>query len=165
MQRRSYTYVSSPVGPLLLSGDARGLAHLCFQAGKTPRQPESYWVLDPRPFREVTAQLAAYFAGELRRFSLTLALEGSLFQRQVWRELVAVPYGTTVSYGELAERLGKPGAARAVGAAVGANPVAIVVPCHRVLGRHGALTGYSGGVAIKEFLLRREGVTFTAPAA
>ncbi len=113
---------------------------------------------DPTPLLPLIAQLGEYFSGQRRAFDVPLDLRGSDFQRAVWAELLKVPYGTTVTYGQIARRLGRgPGAARAVGAAVGANPVSIVVPCHRVIGADGSLTGYGGGLEVKAALLRLEG--------
>ncbi len=109
-----------------------------------------------QPLREAVRQLRAYFAGELERFDLTLAPEGTPFQLSVWNRLYEIPYGDTISYGELARRVGNPNASRAVGLANGSNPISIVVPCHRVIGSNGKLTGYGGGLPIKEKLLALE---------
>ncbi len=143
-----FATIDSPVGPLRLSGDADCLRGLWFSKG-----PASG---DRAPFNEVIAQLEAYFRGELREFHLKLALEGTPFQLRVWQELCAIPYGTTTSYGELARRIGNPAASRAVGLANGSNPIAIIVPCHRVIGSNGKLTGYGGGLEIKQKLLELE---------
>ena len=145
--------ISTPVGRLRLAGDESGLRSISFEnrfdpaalANRPPRPEE--------PFREAIAQLNAYFAGKLRRFDLPLAPEGTPFQREVWSALTAIPYGETLSYGELARRLGRPAASRAVGAANGQNPIPIVIPCHRVIGADGSLTGFGGGLAIKRRLL------------
>jgi methylated-DNA-[protein]-cysteine S-methyltransferase len=114
------------------------------------------WRRDPVPLAGVTEQLAAYFAGELRRFDVPLAPDGTAFQRRVWQALTAIPYGTTTSYGALAQGLGRPGSARAVGAANGRNPISVVVPCHRVVGATGDLVGYGGGLETKRRLLALE---------
>ncbi len=119
-------------------------------------KPESSWRLDDRQFADAIGQLEAYFAGELKRFNLRLAPEGTPFQLKVWNALLTIPYGETISYGELARRLGDMHASRAVGAANGRNPLPIVVPCHRVIGADGTLTGYGGGLPIKKALLALE---------
>jgi len=145
----------SPVGPLLLAGDARALTRVHFQGAPHPLTPPPEWRHEAAPFAGVTRELAEYFAGERRAFSVPLAPQGSEFQRSVWRALVAIPYGETMSYGELARRVGS--VARAVGLANGANPLPIIVPCHRVIGADGSLTGFGGGLAIKRALLELEG--------
>ena len=118
---------------------------------------------DPRPFRDLREQLAQYFAGRRRTFSLKLAPAGTDFQQATWRALVEIPYGETASYAEIARRVGRPAASRAVGAANGANPLPIVVPCHRVIGADGSLTGFGGGLPIKRALLELEGAACVAP--
>ena len=146
-----YTWMESPVGRLLLAADETGLRKILF-GGK----PEPGWREDPAALADTVRQLRAYFAGELRDFDLSLAPEGTPFQLRVWRELRNIPYGQTISYGELARRIGSPNASRAVGLANGANPISIVVPCHRVIGSNGKLTGYGGGLENKERLLALE---------
>ena len=146
---------NSPVGPLLLAADARALRRVYFQAGPHPFGPPPEWRREPARFAGVTRELAEYFAGERRVFGLPLAMEGSAFQRSVWRALLEIPYGATISYGELARRVGS--VPRAVGMANGANPLPIVVPCHRVIGADGSLTGFGGGLAVKRALLELEG--------
>lgn len=146
----------SPVGPLLLAASDRGLCQLNFMAGRHLAKPEGDWRSARAPFAEAIRQLKSYFAGELRRFDLPLDLLGTPFQLRVWRRLLEIPYGETVSYGQLARAIGQPEAARAVGLANGANPVAIIVPCHRVIGANGTLTGYGGGLPIKQKLLALE---------
>jgi methylated-DNA-[protein]-cysteine S-methyltransferase len=148
-----FTTVPSPVGDLVLTGDGRSITRIGF-AGRTPIDPA--WREDPAPFTAAVAQLGEYFAGERRAFDLPLAPEGSAFQQRVWAALAAIPYGETTSYAALAEAIGHPGSARAVGAANGANPLAIVVPCHRVVGADGTLTGYAGGLDAKRSLLTLE---------
>jgi methylated-DNA-[protein]-cysteine S-methyltransferase len=148
--------IDSPVGRLLLAGDGESLIQVCFQSGPRPQQPAVDWIDDAKPFRAAIAQLGEYFAGERRRFELPLAPRGTEFQRRVWRALTEIPYGKTLSYGELARRIGKPSAPRAVGLANGANPLPIVVPCHRVIGADGSLTGFGGGLPIKRKLLALE---------
>ena len=146
----------SPVGPLLLAADDVGLRRIIFMNGRDRAQPSPDWVLDRSAFAETIRQLKAYFSGELEAFDLPLAPEGTPFQLQVWRQLCEIPYGETISYGELARRIGNFKASRAVGLANGANPIPIIIPCHRVIGSNGKLTGYGGGLPIKEKLLALE---------
>lgn len=156
---RQHTVVDSPYGPLTLVATDGVLAGL-YMTGQRHRPPEeTFGEPDPRPFTEAARQLDAYFAGELREFDLPLRLDGTPFQRGVWEQLRRIPYGETRSYGELAEILGKPGASRAVGLANGKNPVGIIVPCHRVIGASGGLTGYGGGLDRKQRLLAFENGT------
>jgi methylated-DNA-[protein]-cysteine S-methyltransferase len=149
--------IDSPVGPVLLAGDAEGLKLVCFQTGPHSRRPQADWTADAKPLATAIRQLAQYFAGRRRAFDLPLAPRGTPFQRAVWQALARIPYGETVSYGELARRIGRPRASRAVGLANGANPLPIVVPCHRVIGANGSLTGFGGGIEIKRKLLALEG--------
>lgn len=151
-----YTQIESPLGPLLLVADEAGLRQILFVNGRHAAQPESSWKEDSEPFREAIRQLQTYFAGKLEKFDLQLAPEGTPFQLEVWRNLCEIPYGATVSYGELATRIGNPKACRAVGLANGSNPLPVVIPCHRVIGSNGKLTGYGGGLPIKEKLLALE---------
>ena len=151
-----YCETSTPVGPLLLNGDENGLRGISFQGGLHPAAIPAGWQSTEVPFRETIAQLDAYFAGRLRRFDLPLTPEGTPFQLEVWSALADIPHGETVSYSELARRIGRPAASRAVGAANGRNPLPIVVPCHRVIGANGSLTGFGGGLAIKRRLLELE---------
>jgi methylated-DNA-[protein]-cysteine S-methyltransferase len=146
-----YDTIDSPLGELLLAGDGRALTALRMGAA-----PGAGWRRDRAAFREAAGQLRAYFAGELREFDLPLAPPGTEFQRGVWAALREIPYGQTISYAELAAAVGRPRAARAVGAANGRNPLAVVIPCHRVIGTGGALTGYGGGLARKRLLLDLE---------
>jgi len=155
--------IDSPVGRLLLAGDGDSLIQLGFQSGPRPLRPADSWIEDGTPFRAAVAQLEEYFAGKRRRFELPLAPRGTEFQRQVWRALTEIPYGKTISYGELARRIRKPSASRAVGLANGANPLPIIVPCHRVIGADGSLTGFGGGLPIKRRLLALEGTTTESP--
>ncbi|HEX2544208.1 MAG TPA: methylated-DNA--[protein]-cysteine S-methyltransferase [Ramlibacter sp.] len=157
---RVCTTHESPLGTMLLAATDRGLAGVWF-VGQKHGPDASGWREDPdHPvLREAVAQLRAYFAGERDRFDLPLDLQaGTAFQQDVWQALLAIPLGATTSYSDIARRLGRPQAMRAVGAAVGRNPVSIVVPCHRVLGSSGSLTGYAGGLERKTALLRLEGV-------
>ncbi|NED79793.1 methylated-DNA--[protein]-cysteine S-methyltransferase [Streptomyces sp. SID11233] len=156
---RRHTVTDSPYGPLTLVATDGVLAGL-YMTGQRHRPPEeTFGTPDPGLFDETVQQLDAYFAGELREFDLPLDLDGTPFQRTVWAELQHIPYGETRSYGELAEILGKPGASRAVGLANGKNPVGIIVPCHRVIGASGSLTGYGGGLDRKQRLLAFENGT------
>lgn len=148
--------IESPIGRLLLAGDGAALLQVHFQAGPHPLQPAASWRRDAAPLAQATRQLAEYFAGSRRNFELPLAPRGTAFQLAVWRALQSIPYGETVSYGELAQRLGAPSAARAVGLANGANPLPIIIPCHRVIGADGSLTGFGGGLPIKRALLALE---------
>ncbi len=148
--------IETPIGAVLLAGDGERLVRIHFQSGPRPLRPPAHWVAAAHPFAAAAAQLAAYFAGQRRGFDLPLAPAGTEFQLRVWHALCAVPYGETINYGELARRVGNPRAARAVGLANGANPLPIVVPCHRVIGANGALTGFGGGLPIKRALLALE---------
>ena len=146
----------SPLGPLLLGSHGEALALLHFQSGPRAQRPAREWLHDAAPFDEVVRQLREYFAGTRRVFSLRLDPHGTPFQLKVWQALQRIPYGETRSYGELARELGHPQGARAVGLANGSNPLAIVVPCHRVIGADGSLTGFGGGLPVKRALLRLE---------
>jgi len=158
-----YDEIETPVGPLLVAADEAGLRRIHFQSGKERLRPDPAWERDPAPFRTLARQLAEYFARERRTFDLSLAPAGTPFQLETWRALLAIPYGTTISYEELARRVGRPGASRAVGAANGQNPLPIVVPCHRVIGKDGSLTGFGGGIGTKRALLELEGAACVAP--
>ncbi len=151
-----HTFMSSPLGNILLTADDHGLTGINFQNGTEAKKPPHGSVESATPFEEAVRQIGAYFRGALKRFNLPLSLSGTLFQRSVWSALCDIPYGETISYGELAKRIGKPTACRAVGAANGRNPLPIVVPCHRVIGSDGRLTGYNGGIHLKEYLLKLE---------
>jgi methylated-DNA-[protein]-cysteine S-methyltransferase len=156
MRKMVYTRMESPVGRLLLVGDEAGLRSISFDDSRRTAMVLDGWREGEATFGEVVRQLRAYFAGELREFDLELAPKGTEFQLRVWRELRAIPYGETISYGELAKRVGNAKAARAVGLANGCNPIPIVVPCHRVIGSDGSLTGFGGGLRNKEKLLDLE---------
>jgi len=149
-----FTVVPSPVGPLLLTGDDAVLTGLDFADDSPPPRGRRR---DDDRFRDEARQLGEYFAGERTGFDIPMRLEGAAFDRRVWDTLVAIPHGSTTTYGELAARIGAPGRARAVGSANARNPVAIVVPCHRVIGAGGKLTGYGGGLERKRALLAHEG--------
>ena len=151
-----YDYLDSPIGRLLLVADEHGLRHIDFPRADQGRRIESAWRRDRRYLGATIEQLDAYFDGQLHAFDLALAARGTVFRQTVWDELVRIPYGETISYGELARRIGDAGASRAVGAANGANPLPIIVPCHRVIGANGKLTGFGGGLPIKQWLLDHE---------
>ncbi|MFJ2115066.1 methylated-DNA--[protein]-cysteine S-methyltransferase [Streptomyces sp. NPDC087850] len=151
-----HTVIDSPYGPLTLVATGAALSGLYMVDQRHRPSEESFGAPDPRPFTETIRQLGAYFDGELTDFDLPLRLHGTAFQRSVWEQLRKIPYGETRSYGELAAALGKPGASRAVGLANGKNPIGIIVPCHRVIGSTGGLTGYGGGLERKQRLLTLE---------
>lgn len=151
-----YFAFSSPLGELLLVSDGESLTGVYYEDHRRGPAPGANWRRDAGPFNQVQDELAAYFAGELLAFNVPLAPRGSDFQREVWSELRRIPPGKTLPYSELAARVGRPKAIRAVGAANARNPISIIVPCHRVVGSNGALTGYAGGLRRKEWLLRHE---------
>jgi methylated-DNA-[protein]-cysteine S-methyltransferase len=151
-----YCYFDSPVGELLLAGDDDALSLVSFPEGSMRRDPEPDWIYNEKPFTAARQQLTEYFAGARREFDLPLKLSGTEFQLSVLHALQQIPYGETTSYSDIAERIGRPKAVRAVGAANGRNPIPIIVPCHRVIGSHGDLTGFGGGLDTKEALLRLE---------
>lgn len=151
-----FCHVDTPVGPLRLVGSEEGLREISFPDRGLPRPAREEWTESREPFRDAISQLDSYFRGERRHFDLVLAPAGTPFQQEVWAQLRVIPYGETVSYGEIARRLGRPAASRAVGAANGRNPLPIVVPCHRVIGANGSLTGFGGGLDIKRHLLAFE---------
>jgi methylated-DNA-[protein]-cysteine S-methyltransferase len=151
-----YTTTESPIGELLLAGDGRALHRLDMREGKRPVAIDPSWTRDDGAFAEVSRQLGEYFDGARRAFDVPLALAGNQFELRVWKALCEIPYGETASYGEIAKRIGEPGAPRAVGLANGRNPIAVIVPCHRVIGADGSLTGYGGGLERKRLLLDLE---------
>lgn len=151
-----YTYMKSPSGTILLARKEAGLTRINFQEGAHPFKPDASWRQEDALLLEAIDQLRAYFDGERQAFDLPLAAEGTPFQQKVWRALQAIPCGETVTYGDIAQRIGRPTASRAVGAANGQNPLPIVVPCHRVIGANGKLTGFAGGLKIKKALLDHE---------
>lgn len=151
-----YTTLESPIGELLLLGDGRTLHGLYMQQGRRPIAVGPAWERSADAFADVQTRLHEYFAGERTTFDLPLTLDGTAFECRVWRALGEIPYGETISYGELARRIGQPSAARAVGLANGRNPIAVIVPCHRVIGANGTLTGYGGGLERKRILLELE---------
>ena len=151
----NYRTIESPIGPLTLAGRNSALTNLRM-VDQTYEPSRAGWTRDDNVFADAVEQLNAYFAGELTDFDLELDLQGTVFQQRVWEALLTIPYGETRSYGEIAEQVGAPGSARAVGLANGHNPIAIVVPCHRVIGANGKLTGYGGGIDRKLTLLELE---------
>jgi methylated-DNA-[protein]-cysteine S-methyltransferase len=156
MNRVRYTQIESPLGQLLLAADDAGLRYIRFGREKPALRPDPAWHEERGLLQETVRQLTAYFAGQRESFDLPLAPQGTPFQLAVWKRLCDIPYGQTISYGELARRMGNPNASRAVGLANGANPIPIVIPCHRVIGSNGKLTGYGGGLPIKQKLLALE---------
>ncbi len=151
-----YTSIDTPVGPFFMAGNVDGLVLTSFSKGSQVRTPQAGWTEDPEPLRQAIEQVEAYFAGERATFDMPLALGGTAFQRSVWDLLCTIPFGETRTYGDLARTLGKPTAFRAVGAANGANCLPLVVPCHRVIGSDGSLTGFGGGIETKRWLLNFE---------
>lgn len=151
-----YRYQPSPLGPLLLAGDEQGL-HLIHMDAAQPWALSSAWQPAHSQLDAVSRQLDEYFAGKRETFDVKLAPMGTAFQQEVWQALQRIPYGTTCSYSVLAQQIGRPRAIRAVGTANGANPISIIVPCHRVIGSNGTLIGYAGGVERKQQLLELEG--------
>jgi len=143
--------MESPIGPLVLAGDQGALRFIHFHG-----QQDDSWIPDRAPFVDVIEQLKAYFAGKLTDFEIPLAPAGTPFQQSVWRALLTIPYGQTTTYGAIAKQIDNPTAIRAVGAANGANPIPIIIPCHRVIGSNGKLTGFGGGLPTKELLLKLE---------
>ncbi|HSY48152.1 MAG TPA: methylated-DNA--[protein]-cysteine S-methyltransferase [Thermoanaerobaculia bacterium] len=148
----TFTYVDTPIGALLVAGDTDGIVEIHFAGAK----PRSDWVRDDDSLADAASQLRAYFDGELRAFDLPLKTDGTEFQQRVWSALRKIPYGETTTYTAIAERIGRPSAVRAVGAANGANPIPIVIPCHRVIGASGSMTGFGGGIDVKKRLLALE---------
>ena len=155
----AYTYFESPIGRLLVTSDGTALTGLYMEPSRKAQSVDG-WIQDEAvaPLSATVRQLSEYFAGTRREFDLPLRLQGTTFQTRVWRELTVIPYGQTWSYGQLAQRIDKPSASRAVGLANGRNPISILVPCHRVIGADGSLTGYGGGLERKRWLLAHEGL-------
>jgi methylated-DNA-[protein]-cysteine S-methyltransferase len=151
-----YTTIESPIGELLLLGNDRALYGLYMQGGRKPMTIAPEWERAEAPFATATTQLNEYFDGHRATFDVPLQMRGTPFERRVWHALQEIPYGETMSYGELAKRIDQPTAARAVGLANGRNPISVIVPCHRVIGANGSLTGYGGGLERKRILLELE---------
>lgn len=159
MEALRYEMFDSPIGALLIAADSTALREIRFPNGREGLAPPDEGIRGGALCDQAAEQLTEYFSGGRWDFDLPLAPRGTAFRKSVWLELLRIPYGETISYGELARRIGRPAAARAVGAANGSNPLPIVVPCHRVIGRDGTLTGYGGGLPIKRKLLELEGAT------
>lgn len=159
------SFLASPIGDLLLAGDGDALHLVGFPTGNQSARSQSDWQRDDTVFVEAKRQLTAYFNGELTEFTLKLSLQGTDFQKSVWNALRAIPYGQTCSYGDIARRINRPNAYRAVGAANGQNPLPIIIPCHRVIGSTGKLTGFGGGLPTKEKLLGLERRVRTASSS
>ncbi len=155
-QKIAYCYVQTPIGKLLLAGNQDGLQLIDFQNKSLTGLPLKHWQRDDECFANITIQLHDYFRGELTKFDVTLNLIGTPFRQKVWQALLEIPYGETQSYEDIALKIGNPKASRAVGLANGSNPVPIIVPCHRVIGKNKSLVGYGGGLEIKKFLLNLE---------
>jgi len=147
-----YSYVDTPIGAILIAGDGTSIIETYFAGAR----PKPDWIRDDEAFAEAAAQLRAYFAGGRKAFDLPLAPRGTEFQRSVWSALLEIPYGQTTTYSAIAETISRPAAVRAVGAANGANPIPIIIPCHRVIGANGSLTGFGGGLDVKRTLLALE---------
>jgi methylated-DNA-[protein]-cysteine S-methyltransferase len=155
----TYDYLDTPLGRMLLVANDAGLCGIHFVGQKYYPAGREGWRKDESALRRAKEELSEYFAGERAVFTVPLAAEGTPFQRAIWREIAKVPYGETITYAELARRAGFPGCARAAGAATGRNPIGVIVPCHRIVGTNGSLTGYAGGLAKKKALLTLEGAT------
>jgi methylated-DNA-[protein]-cysteine S-methyltransferase len=151
-----YCYLDTPIGELLLAGEGDALSMIGFPKGVMRRDPEPDWIYNEQPLENARTQLTEYFSGRRKDFDLPLKLGGTEFQVSVLEALLEIPYGETTSYGAIAKQIGRPKAVRAVGAANGRNPIPIIVPCHRVIGSSGDLTGFGGGLDTKEALLRLE---------
>lgn len=165
-RRIFFSVMQSPAGPLLIAATEKGLCCLQFYRGKSPQATaDEVWIESREHLRAYEEQIGSYFRGELREFTCPLDLAGTSFQKDCWRALLKIPYGQTRTYAEIAREIGRPQAFRAVGQANHDNPIAIIVPCHRVVGANGMLTGYGGGLSTKEMLLRLEGATFRLPPA
>lgn len=160
-----YSYMESRIGRILLARDSRGLARIEYESSGERARPDPSWVEDDAAFADVRTQLGEYFDGQRREFTIKLAPQGTPFQLAVWRALLEIRYGTTSTYRAIAERIGRPNATRAVGTANGSNPLPIVIPCHRVIGSDGSLTGYGGGTRMKQTLLEIEGIRCTGHGA
>lgn len=164
MSSTLFTYIDSPIGELLLTGNGNAITGLTMHEHKHAPPVQDHWhSAHDGVLAAAREQLSAYFAGALQTFELPLTTQGTEFQQTVWQALLEIPYGRTWSYGQLARRIGKPGAARAVGLANGRNPISIIIPCHRVIGADGSLTGYGGGMGRKQWLLRHEGRSLGQP--
>lgn len=160
-----YDRFDSPIGPLTIAADAQGLRHILFPENRHDAKGREHWRRDADALTHPRRQLLEYLHGKRSRFELQLAPVGTAFQLQVWNALAAIPSGDTWSYMQLARHIGRPSASRAVGAANGRNPLPIVLPCHRVIGANGALTGFGGGIPTKAALLKLEGISLPTARA
>ena len=151
-----YCYCDTPIGSLLIAGDKEGIKLINFPKGSQKKKPLPAWTEDSSFFQRAVTEFKKYFTGELKKFSVPIVLEGTPFQLSVWKELKKISYGTTTNYGELACSIGNPKAARAVGMANRCNPIPVIIPCHRVIGKNGSLTGFGGGLPTKQKLLELE---------
>ena len=151
-----YTYHETPIGKILIAGNESVIKMMSFPQGDKLRRVEAHWSESKSPFKSAMSQMDEYFLGDRIHFDLRLAPAGTEFQQSVWKALLSIPYGQTTSYGELAKTINRPKASRAVGAANGANPIPIIIPCHRVIGSTGKLTGFGGGIPTKQWLLVHE---------
>lgn len=156
-----YTYEHTPAGDIMLVGDEHKLSAVYWQVYRYTPEPQDDWIEDRSKFKRALQQLHEYFAGTRTAFDIPTETHGTQFQESVWHELERIGYGETRSYQQIANAIGTPGSARAVGAAVGRNPLSIIIPCHRIVGSNGALTGFAGGIEAKRSLLELEGA---APA-
>ena len=154
-----YEQMPSPIGPLFLVADDEGLREVRFELDRRAHAPQDGWVHSAQKLAEVRRQLEEYFAGERLTFDLFLKPQGTDFQQSVWQALTTIPYAVTTSYGQISQQIHRPKASRAVGAANGRNPIPIIIPCHRVIGSNGTLTGFAGGLAAKQWLLGMEAAT------
>src|SRR5262245_46053993 len=160
-----YSYIESPLGRMLVAGDGQFVTGLFMPRHKGQSGPDAEWQHSDAPFAAVRQQLGEYFAGERQQFDVPLKLNGTPFQQRVWQALVQIPFNTTITYSQLAQRVAQPTASRAVGHANGRNPISILVPCHRVIGANGGLRGYAGGIDIKRWLLAFERQVIAADSA
>lgn len=155
-----YDTLEAPIGTLLLAGCENYLRFASFATGRQARQPLEHWEHSPTMFTQAKTELSEYFQGERRNFDVPIKLSGTDFQKAVWQALIEIPFGETRSYGEIAKAIQNVKASRAVGGANNANPIPVIVPCHRVIGADKSLTGFGGGIPTKEFLLNLEGGNF-----
>lgn len=153
-----YCYITTPLGDLIAMQGEKGLEQLLLPSNGIKPLPNPEWVEDCIKLKQTSDQIKAYFNKELKNFSIAINPKGTLFQQNVWSELGSIPFGTTTSYKYVAEKIGNPKGCRAVGGAIGKNPIPIIIPCHRVIGTNGSLTGFSGGLDIKRYLLNIEGI-------
>jgi O-6-methylguanine DNA methyltransferase len=159
-----FTYADTQAGPILLTSDGQTLSGLYWKVFRRAPLPQAHWTKRPEVFTSVMQQLNEYFAGQRTVFDVAYAPRGTEFQREVWQQLEQLPFGAATSYQAIATAIGRPKAVRAVGTAVGSNPISILIPCHRVLGSSRTLNGYAGGIPAKQALLELENISFIAPA-